>query len=149
MVMDAETIQDILQAVGPLQIRKMFGGQGVYHDGLMFALEIDGKLYLKADDEAAETFRKLGSKPFSYKSKGGKPVTMGYWLMPEDGFDDPEEAAAYAAIAIGVARRAKGSTKKVGSTSKKAAKKSAARSTIKKSAAKKSTTRKSTAKKAR
>ena len=36
--MDAEDIREIFRGLGPVQIRRMFGGQGVYRDDLMFAL---------------------------------------------------------------------------------------------------------------
>ena len=36
-------------AFGPVTVRKMFGGAGIYHEGLIFALEGDGEILLKAD----------------------------------------------------------------------------------------------------
>jgi DNA transformation protein len=46
-------LPEVFELFGPVTIRKMFGGYGVYHDGLMFALVADDTLYLKADDENA------------------------------------------------------------------------------------------------
>ncbi len=40
--MDADSIRDLFQGIGPVQIRRMFGGQGIYRDGMMFALEAGG-----------------------------------------------------------------------------------------------------------
>ncbi|HEU6441212.1 MAG TPA: TfoX/Sxy family protein [Microvirga sp.] len=107
--MDAEAIRDIFQSFGPVAIRRMFGGQGIYREGVMFALESDGALYLKADDETLGRFRDLGSQPFSYQTKGGRTTIMSYWLMPEAALDDPEEAADLARAALGAALRAKAS----------------------------------------
>ena len=48
--MDPESIQDLFHELGPVRIRRMFGGQGIYAGERMFALEARGALYLKADD---------------------------------------------------------------------------------------------------
>ncbi|MCG7394195.1 TfoX/Sxy family protein [Microvirga sp. ACRRW] len=105
--MDAEAIREIFETFGPVQIRRMFGGQGVYRDGLMFALEASGELYLKADTESEGTFRELGSRPFTYAAKGGRTTAMSYWLMPESALDDQDEAADLARLAFQSALRAK------------------------------------------
>lgn len=110
--MDAEAIRDIFQAFGPVQIRRMFGGQGVYRDELMFALEAYGELYLKADAESDGVFRELGSRPFTYVSKDGRTTVMSYWLMPESALDDSDEAAELARLALEAARRSKAASAK-------------------------------------
>jgi DNA transformation protein and related proteins len=110
--MDAETIRDIFKAFGPVQIRRMFGGKGVYRDELMFALEADGELYLKADGESEAVFRELGSRPFTYSAKDGRTTIMSYWLMPESALDDADEAADLARLALEAARRSKAASAK-------------------------------------
>jgi len=123
--MDAEAIRDIFQAFGPVQVRRMFGGQGIYREGAMFALEVDGELFLKADDESAAHFRDLGSRPFSYRTKDGRTTIMSYWLMPESALDDPDEAAELARLAFMAALRAQ--TAKGGKAGKPATPKRKAR----------------------
>ena len=78
--MDAEAIREIFREAGRVRIRRMFGGQGIYRDELMFALEAGGDLYLKADDDIVGSFRDAGSRPFSYQGRNGKPMAMSYWL---------------------------------------------------------------------
>lgn len=121
--MDPDLIREIFQSVGPLRIRKMFGGHGIYRDELMFALEADGELYLKADGETVEAFRNLGSRPFTYSGRNGRTATMSYWLMPETAFEDPDEAAQLARMALAAAQRAarRGKAKGAGRTRRKAA----------------------------
>jgi DNA transformation protein len=85
----------------------MFGGLGIYRDDLMFALGSGGELYLKADDTSVALFRNLGSRPFTFQGRNGKPMATSYWLMPESALDDPEEAARLADLAIAAAYRAK------------------------------------------
>ena len=105
--MDAEDLRDIFRSLGPVHIRRMFGGQGIYQGELMFALVASGELYLKVDDESVGFFRDLGSRPFAYETRDGRRSVMSYWLMPESALDDPDEAAALAAMALAAARRTK------------------------------------------
>ena len=84
----------------------MFGGHGVFHEGLMFALVADDVLYLKADDVSAPAFQRLGLGPFVY-DKAGTKMAMSYYLAPESILDDPDEARAWAALAFEAALRAK------------------------------------------
>jgi DNA transformation protein len=105
--MDAEAIRDIFRGLGPVQIRRMFGGKGIYQGELMFALEASGELYLKADGESASLLKDRGSRPFSYETRDGRTTLTSYWLMPESALDDPDEATELAGMALAAARRAK------------------------------------------
>ena len=69
----------------------MFGGAGVYADGVMFAILVDDTLYLKADETSAEAFAAEGKGPFTYRPKGRAAVAMSYWEIPERLLDDPDE----------------------------------------------------------
>ena len=44
-------VTELLDGFGPVTIRNMFGGAGVYADGVMFAILVDDVLYLKADKD--------------------------------------------------------------------------------------------------
>jgi DNA transformation protein len=106
--LDAATAQalELLADFGPVTSRRMFGGAGLYLDGVMFALIADEVLHLKADADLAAALAAEGSVPFVYAGKR-KPVTMSYWRLPEAALDDPEAACAWAARALTVARAAK------------------------------------------
>lgn len=113
-----ELLKDSLSGLGPVSVRRMFGGAGVYADGVMFGLVADDTFYLKADDETKSGFEAEGLAPFVYEGSGGT-VTMSYWRIPERVLDDPDEMVGWARAAIGVARRAaaaKPQRKKVGKT---------------------------------
>lgn len=86
--------------------KRMFGGLGVYREGLFFALVADGTIYLKVDDETRAGYEAAGSGPFVYRG-GERPVTMGYWRLPDAAFDDEDALRAYAEAAYHVALRAK------------------------------------------
>lgn len=104
--MDADAIRDLLAEIGPVRIRRMFGGQGVFADDLMFALEADGELYIKADKETESLFAEAGSTEFVYTKADGRDFRMSYWLLPDSASDDPAEAAVWARYGVEAARRA-------------------------------------------
>jgi len=110
-------INDQLADFGPVTIRNMFGGAGVYADGLMFALIADETLYLKADETTAAAFRTEGMKPFTYTPKGKPPVAMSYWEVPPRLLEEPDELCQWAREAhriatIGKAVRSTGKKRK-------------------------------------
>ena len=84
----------------------MFGGAGVFADGLMIALVSDGVLHLKADPQTVPAFEREGQEPFTYATKHGRRSLTSYWRMPDRLYDEPEELARWAHDALGAARRA-------------------------------------------
>ncbi|HJX26715.1 MAG TPA: TfoX/Sxy family protein [Thermoanaerobaculia bacterium] len=110
--MDPDTIRDLFQDLGPVRTRRMFGGQGIYLHDRMFALEIGGEVYLKADAETRPRFEAEGSRAFSYRDRNGRIATMSYWLMPSTAADDPAEAALWGRLAVKAAARAERSARK-------------------------------------
>ena len=74
--MDDAAIRDLFERVGPVTIRRMFGGKGIYREGTIFALEVDGEVLLKADAETAPAFAAAGSRQWLYDGKDGRRVAM-------------------------------------------------------------------------
>jgi DNA transformation protein and related proteins len=101
---DPEHLKEIFSAFGPVSVRRMFGGAGVYAEGTMFALVADGELYLKADADTIPAFRAAGVGPFVYGAKGRR-VVMSYWRLPDHLLDEPDELAEWARTALRVAQR--------------------------------------------
>jgi DNA transformation protein len=101
---DPERLKEIFSSFGPVSIRRMFGGIGVYAEGTMFALVGYGELYLKADEETIPAFRAAGAGPFIYDMKGRR-VAMSYWKLPDRLLDEPDELAEWARAALRVAQR--------------------------------------------
>jgi DNA transformation protein len=97
-------VQELLEDWAPVSARRMFGGHGLYHEGLMFAIVMDQRLYLKADDVNRSEFEALGLAPFTYAMKG-KDVALSYWAAPDAIFDDPQEAVLWARSAWDAALR--------------------------------------------
>ncbi|MEZ5853670.1 MAG: TfoX/Sxy family protein [Hyphomicrobiaceae bacterium] len=84
----------------------MFGGSGLFLDGVMFALIADGVLFFKSDEETRDAFAAEGCGPFTYARKGGQATLTSYWKAPEHLLDEPDDMLAWARDAHGVARRA-------------------------------------------
>ena len=101
-----EYLQEVFREFGPINVRRMFGGHGVYFDGVMIGLVADDTLYLKADKASAPKFTEHGLSQFQY-SKGGKIVGMSYYLAPEEALEDPSEMCEWAKLAYEAALRAK------------------------------------------
>ena len=104
--MDNEAIRDMFDGLGPVTIRNMFGGKGIYHQGRILALEVDGEILLKADAESSGLFEAAGSTQWVYDGKT-KPVKMPYWSIPDEALDDPDELTRWVRIAFDAALRSK------------------------------------------
>ena len=97
-------VQELLEDWACVSARRMFGGHGLYHEGLMFAIVMNQRLYLKADDVNRPEFEALGLAPFTYAMKG-KDVALSYWAAPDAIFDAPEDAVHWAKSAWDAALR--------------------------------------------
>ena len=100
----ATHIVDLLDTFGPCEARRMFGGYGIFHQGLMFALIANGSLYLKADDQTRELFMAEACEPFSYYKKD-KEYRLSYYLAPEEFFEDPDACLRWSRLAFDAALR--------------------------------------------
>lgn len=99
-------LQEAFADFGAITARKMFGGYGLYHQGLMFALVANDTLYLKADADNVCHFEVLQLLPFQF-NKNGKLVKMSYYQAPDEIMDDAELAAKWAQRSFDAALRAK------------------------------------------
>lgn len=98
-----EFITEQMAGFGPIAVRRMFGGAGVFRDGLMFALIADEVLYLKADETTETDFKAEGVGPFTYQTKRNPRTVMSYWRAPERCLDDPDEMTEWCRKAFAVA----------------------------------------------
>jgi DNA transformation protein len=107
--MDREAVAELFSAFGPVNIRRMFSGFGLYADDVCFALFLRGEFYLKADESTVARFSEEGSRPFSYtqRTSGKVVVVNSFWRLPERLYDDPDELALWAKDAVAAAQRQK------------------------------------------
>ncbi|RUW68974.1 TfoX/Sxy family protein, partial [Mesorhizobium sp. M4B.F.Ca.ET.049.02.1.2] len=82
--MDNERIEELFESLGPISIRKLFGGKGIYCDGVIVAIVLRGELKLKVDEQSAPDFEAAGCQQWTYTgSRHGKLVAMPYWSVPD------------------------------------------------------------------
>jgi DNA transformation protein and related proteins len=93
-----------LEPLGPVHTRPMFGGHGVYIDGLFCAIIHRDVLYLKADELSRAEFEAIGARPF--RPFEGKPATLRYYEVGADLLEDRTKLLEWASKALAAARRA-------------------------------------------
>ncbi|MBL8547480.1 MAG: TfoX/Sxy family protein [Hyphomonadaceae bacterium] len=103
-----EYVKELFAGVGPIQIKRMFGGAGGYADGVMFLLLGDDTIHVKTDDALKAELREEGSGPFVFTPqngpRAGEKIDLGYWRLPDSALDDPDEAAIWGRKALNVAK---------------------------------------------
>jgi DNA transformation protein len=108
---DHDFIRDLFAPFGPVTVKRMFSGAGIFADGLMFGLVVRDVIYLKADDANRIDFEREGCAPFAYTrgKKSGRPRehALPYWRLPERLYDDPDELAEWARRSFAAAERKK------------------------------------------
>jgi DNA transformation protein len=100
-MLDADWLTDLFSPFGTVRVRRLFGGQGVYLDGLIVGLVADGVLYLKCDEETVPEFEAAGLAPFVYSARG-RTVALSYRKAPSDVLENPDALAPW----VGLARQA-------------------------------------------
>lgn len=109
-------VSDQLSAL-PHDQRRMFGGVGLFSDGLMFGMIArSDTLFLKTDETTLPDYEALDSAPFTYTRNGVERTMGGYYEVPAEILDDPEELTVWAQSAIAVSRRLAGNKKRRGRT---------------------------------
>ena len=98
-------VVDLMQSIGPVHAKSMFGGHGIFLQGLMFGLIADCVLYFKVDQETENEFKARGLEAFTYNKKG-KEFKMSYYQAPEEALEDDEEMNLWANKAYGAALKA-------------------------------------------
>ncbi len=95
---------ELMKAWATVSARKMFGGHGLYREGLMFALIVEDELFFKTDADNLAKFERAGCHPFVYQSKG-RAVQLSYWSAPPATLDAPAEMGDWCQSAYGSALR--------------------------------------------
>lgn len=102
-----------LASAGKVSPRRMFGGVGLYLDGLFFALIDDDTLYFKTDDANRPRFEQAGSRPFCpYPDRPGH--VMAYWAVPAEVLEDAEQLREWTreSLAAALAARSRRSVRR-------------------------------------
>ena len=105
--MDDDDIAEFFAALGPVTIRRMFSGKGVYVTGVIVAIEYASELRLKADAISAPAFAQAGATQWAYDGHRGV-VMMPYWSIPDAALDEPDLMAEWVRRAFEAGLRADG-----------------------------------------
>jgi len=99
-------ITRLMQPLGPVRARAMFGGCGIFLDDAMLAIVDGERLYFKVDDQSAGRFAAAGGEPFTYRREG-RTVALSFREAPPGSLDDPEALLDWARLALSSAQRAR------------------------------------------
>ena len=114
-------LRDQFRRWGPVEIRRMFGGHGVFRGGTMFALIHDEMLFLRSDDANRAAFAAAGMGPFRYRRRG-KLVALAYHQAPPEAVEDSDILGQWADLAFAAALRRSGARAKRAAAKKPKAK---------------------------
>ncbi len=99
-----EFVLEQLGQITPVTSRSMFGGVGIYAQGLFFALIAENRLYFKVDDFTRPDFEQRGMEAFR---PFGEDSAMGYYEVPAEVVEDLNHLGPWTKKAIDVAAAAK------------------------------------------
>jgi DNA transformation protein len=103
---------ELLTPLGQVTSRSMFGGYGIYRDGVMFALVAYETLHFKVTADNQADYAQAGSQPFTYSKKDGKVAVMSYWEVPLEVLEDQDQLLEWARKAYATALKHQTSPKK-------------------------------------
>jgi DNA transformation protein and related proteins len=101
---DPRRFDDLFREFGPIRLKRFFGGEGICSGDVMIGMVFGETIYFKTNDETRKAFAAEKTKPFTFKKRStGETVVTGWYALPDRLYDDPEELAAWARAALGVA----------------------------------------------
>jgi DNA transformation protein len=109
-------VQEALEPMGAVSMRKMMGGATLYLDGIIFAILAGPEIWFKSDSESDSTRDSEGCERFAVTFKDGRVDTMNYRRGPLDVYDDPDAMRRWAGLAqaAGLRSAAKKKPRKAG-----------------------------------
>lgn len=98
--------EDVLGHIDGIHSRAMFGGHGIYQNGVIFAIIVSSQLYFKVDHTNKAQYEQAGSNPFTYNGKA-KPIQMSYWTVPESIIEDPNTLSKWVSQSVEISQKNK------------------------------------------
>ena len=90
-------LRDHFSGLGPVTIKRMFGGAGLYLRDACFAIVLsEERVMMRGDTTLGAAYEEAGSTQWVYQRAGKAPGAMPYWSLPDPAMDDPDEAVAWA-----------------------------------------------------
>lgn len=111
--MDVHRLDDLFAEFGPIVLRRFFGGEGIYAGEIMIGMIFDDVVYFATNVETRPAFLAEECKPFKFEKRStGEIVETHWYAMPDRLYDEPEELALWARIALYVATNSKTTKRK-------------------------------------
>jgi DNA transformation protein len=100
-------MHDVLGHINGITSKAMFGGYGIYLDGVIFGMITESdELRFKANAQTKEKYEALGGQQFIYHGHKSKtPTSMPYWQVPEAIMEDRERVEDWAREAATLAKK--------------------------------------------
>jgi DNA transformation protein len=105
-------VEEALEPLGPVTMRRMMGAATLYLDGVIFAVLDGSELWFKADAETEAVWDAEGCERFTFTAKDGRTETMNYRRAPSDVYDDAEAMQRWARLAREAGTRAASTRRK-------------------------------------
>jgi DNA transformation protein len=101
----ADWVIEALEDLGPVSVRRLFSGGGLYLDGAIFAILSQDDLWFKADAQTDAAWDAIAPERLTVTARCGRSMTIDYRRAPADAHDDPEALRRHAALALDAGRR--------------------------------------------
>jgi DNA transformation protein len=105
-------VEEALEPMGPVTMRRMMGGAVLYLDGVIFAVLDESEIWFKSDAETDSVWDEEGCGRFTFRAKDGRTETMNYRRAPSDVYDDAEAMRRWASLGREAGTRAASTRKK-------------------------------------
>ena len=92
-------VQDQLRGMAGLELRRMFGGYGLYCGAIFFGIIHQGRLYFKTTEVTRGIYQSRGMQPFR---PGPKQTLRSYYEVPADVVENADELCAWAGAALSI-----------------------------------------------
>lgn len=110
---DPHRFDDLFSEFGPIKLRRFFGGEGIVADDVMIGMVFDDIIYFHTNEGTRAAFVAEGCRPFTFLKRSKNEMIATHWYaLPERLYDDPEELAAWARIALEAMRNSETEKKK-------------------------------------
>ena len=97
-------LEELLEPLGPVVFKRLFGGEGLSLGGVTFAFIMGQSLYLRVDDDSRPAYEEAGAEPFAYDTKSKRVTVRSFFSAPEDLYDDADEFRDWARQALAAAQ---------------------------------------------
>ena len=94
-----EYILDVLSLCDNITAKRLFGGYGLYQNGIIFAIIVENELYFKVDESNINLYQNLNSEPLTFHAKR-KAITMSYWKVPDEIIENKELLVTHLELAV-------------------------------------------------